>query len=218
MLNWLPENISSFGKNIDGIMYLIYYVVGAWFLLAEGILIYFLLRYRRKSHPTAAYAPGKTGKAMAWVLIPVALVLLCDIAIDAKGTAAWDELKVDMPDTQELVRIEGRQFAWNFRHAGSDGQLDTADDVVTNGQLFMKVNDKVKFELISKDVIHSFFVPNLRFKQDAVPGRKINGWFDATKTGTYGISCAELCGGGHSYMQASLVVLSPEDYEKWLKK
>jgi len=218
MFRWLPENISTFGHDIDGIMYLIYYVVGVWFLLAEGILIYFALRYRRRAGVAAAYAPAKTLRPMLWVLIPASLVLMCDLAIDAKGSPAWEKIKRDIPAHDCLVRVEARQFAWNFRHAGPDGVLDTADDVVTSGQLHVPVNKVVKFELVSKDVIHSFWAPNLRLKQDVVPGRAITGWFEPTRTGTFGIGCAELCGTGHGVMGATLIVQSQSDFDNWLKK
>jgi cytochrome c oxidase subunit II len=217
MLRWLPENISSFGRDIDSIMYLIYYVVGAWLILTEGLLIYFALRYRKSAHPKASPEAGKTRSALAWVLVPVMLVLVFDVAFDAHGSETWEKVKINLPEKPDLlIRIEGRQFAWNFRNAGKDGLLDTSDDIVTNGQLHVPVGKVVKFELVSKDVVHSFWVPNLRLKQDAVPGRLFNGWFDSNKTGEYGIGCAELCGAGHGVMGATLVVHSDADYAKWV--
>lgn len=218
MLRWLPENISSFGRDIDSIMYLIYYVVGAWLILAEGLLLYFVVRYRKSAHPVASGQNGKSRMALAWVLVPVLLVFICDVGIDAHGSEAWQNVKIDLPQKPDLlIRIEGRQFAWNFRNAGTDGILDTSDDIVSNGQLHVPVGKTVKFELISKDVVHSFWVPNLRLKQDAVPGRLINGWFDSNKIGEYGIGCAELCGAGHGVMGATLIVHSEADYAKWVE-
>jgi cytochrome c oxidase subunit 2 len=216
MLNWLPENISSFGRDIDGIMYLIYYVVGAWLILAEGVLIYFVVRYRRRPGVKAVHEPGKSMRALAWVVVPTILVFACDLIIDFHGTPAWAKIKTEIPQHDELIRIEGRQFAWNFRHAGKDKQLDTGDDIVTNGRLLVPVNRVVRFELVSKDVLHSFWVPALRLKQDAVPGRRINGWFDTNKTGQFGIGCAELCGNGHGIMAATLFVQADDEYEQWM--
>jgi len=218
MLRFLPENISSFGQAMDANMYLIYYLVGAWFILAEGLLIWFVWHYRRRPGRVATYQPGHTRKALAWVLVPTLLVLACDFAIDAKGSEIWRTIKLDTPKPDCLVRIEAQQFAWNFRHAGADLALETPDDVVTNGQLHVPVGKVVRFELVSKDVIHSFWVPNLRLKQDAMPGRTITGWFQADKIGHYGIGCAQLCGTGHRVMQATLIVESQADYESFLKK
>jgi cytochrome c oxidase subunit II len=218
MLRWLPENISTFGGDIDSIMYLIYYVVGAWLILAEGVLLWFLWHYRRKPGRKASPQSGSTRTALAWVVIPACAVLACDIAIDARGNEAWKTIKLDIPKTGDsLVRIEAQQFAWNFRHAGPDGKLDTPDDVVTNGQLHVPVDRIVRFELVSKDVLHSFWVPNLRLKQDSVRGRTIVGWFSATKVGQYGIGCAELCGTGHGVMQGTLIVQNQVDYDTFIQ-
>jgi cytochrome c oxidase subunit 2 len=96
--------------------------------------------------------------------------------------------------------------------------LDTSDDIQTLNQLTIPVARKIQFELLAEDVLHSLWIPNLRLKQDAVPGRTIRGWFEATKEGTYPIACAELCGSGHGTMKGELHVLGPPDYEKWLKE
>ena len=217
MLHWLPQNISTYGQSIDDVMRLIYYIVGAWFILAEAVLLYFVIRYRRRDGGHAGYAPGNTARALAWILVPAALILACDLGIDYAQEDVWNEIKLHIPtDVKQTVRIEGQQFVWNFRHPGKDGKLDTADDIVLINQLTVPVNEKIRFELSSKDVLHSFWVPELRLKQDAVPGRIINGWFAATKTGTYTIGCAELCGSGHTTMKAQLHVLNPADYAQWL--
>jgi cytochrome c oxidase subunit 2 len=218
MFNWLPQNVSSYGHEMDHLMWLIYYVVGAWFLVAEGLVFYFIFRYRNKPGVGAAYATGRGLKAASWVLIPAALVLICDLAIDAKAESVWHHIKQEIPTPDVQVRVEARQFAWTFRHAGPDGKFDTADDIVTNGELHVPVGKVVRFELTSKDVIHSFWLPNLRLKQDVVPGRMIPGWFKVEQVGTYGIGCAQICGNGHTVMGATLVVHSEEDYREWLKK
>ena len=219
MLSWLPQDISSNGHEIDGIMYLIYYVVGAWFIFAEGLLLYFVIRYRKKNGVRGKYLTGNTFKTACWVLIPAMLVLICDLAIDAKGEHVWEDIKMQIPKDYEInVRVEAQQFAWTFRHAGKSKIIGDPDNIVTNGELHVPVDAVVRFEVASKDVIHSLWIPNLRLKQDVVPDRTIPGWFKATKTGKYGIGCAQMCGVGHTVMGANLIVHTKEEYEQWLKK
>ena len=219
MLNWLPQDVSSNGHEIDAIMYLIYYVVGAWFILAEGLLFYFVIKYRKKTGVRAKYFTGNTFKTACWVFIPAALVLVCDLAIDARGEHVWKEIKMQITEDYDVnVRVDAQQFAWTFHHAGKSKIIGDPDNIVTNGELHVPVDAVVRFELASKDVIHSFWIPNLRLKQDVVPGRVIPGWFKATKVGKYGIGCAQMCGVGHTVMGGTLIVHTKEDYETWLQK
>ena len=109
----------------------------------------------------------------------------------------------------------GKQFEWNITYPGADGRLGTADDFVKRNQLHIPVNTKVRATLESEDVIHSFFLPNFRLKQDAVPGMRIPIWFDATKTGTWEIACAELCGLGHYRMKGTVTVHTAEEFNTW---
>jgi cytochrome c oxidase subunit 2 len=121
------------------------------------------------------------------------------------------------------VQVTGKQFNWEVRYPGPDGEFDasadsttgTLDDYQIDNEVHVPVNKVVRVMLASKDVIHSFFVPQLRLKQDAVPGRMITAWFEATQPGTYEIPCAELCGFGHSGMLGRLYVHTPEEYKAW---
>jgi len=103
-------------------------------------------------------------------------------------------------------------------YPGLDGKFGTPDDYSQENLLHVPVNHVVQVTLMSKDVIHSFFLPNLRLKQDAVPGREITVWFNATKSGDYEIPCAELCGFGHSNMKGYLKVNTPEEFQAWAKE
>jgi len=103
-------------------------------------------------------------------------------------------------------------------YPGPDGQFNTEDDLQLENDLHIPVGKVVRVILKSKDVIHSFFLPHLRLKQDCVPGREIVAWFEATKPGRYEIPCAELCGFGHSGMKGFLTVHSAEDYEAWVQE
>jgi cytochrome c oxidase subunit 2 len=120
-----------------------------------------------------------------------------------------------VPQTDFELRIMAKQFNWEVSYPGPDGKLGSDDDVKFDNDMHVPVNKPVRMVLTAADVIHSLFIPNLRFKQDLVPGREIVGWFEATKPGKYELPCAELCGFGHSGMKGWLFVHTPEDYKKW---
>ena len=220
MLRWLPESISTYGYRIDHVIQVIFIIVGVWFLLVEGVLIYFVIRYRRRAgqiEKTATFQAGTSFTSLLWVLVPAVLILGFDLGIDIVQGPVWDEIKLSLPVSDQTIRIKGRQFLWEFTEPGRDGLLDTKDDIQTQNQLTVPVHAKILFELQSADVIHSLWIPNLRLKQDAVPGRTIQGWFETTKEGTYPIACAELCGSGHGVMKGELHVVSTADYRKWME-
>jgi cytochrome c oxidase subunit 2 len=215
MLSDLPVNASSFGDEIDGVLAFVFYTTVAWFAVAELVLLWLVLRYRKRDGVRAAWMPATTLKAQAWVLAPAALILVFDFAIEAKSHHAWNLVKLQVPPHDLLVRITGRQFAWTFTYAGRDGVLDTPDDFETVNQLRVPRGAVVRFQLESHDVLHSFWVPALRLKQDAVPGRSFPGWFEATREGSYDIACAELCGAAHTSMRARLEVDSQSVHAAW---
>jgi cytochrome c oxidase subunit 2 len=128
----------------------------------------------------------------------------------------WYNVKQQLPEPYETVRIVGQQWAWSFVHPGADHELRTADDIKTVDELHVEVGKVYHFKLEARDVIHSFSVPVFRLKQDAVPGRVITGWFEATETGTHDIQCAEICGIGHGVMGAQIVIESPERHAAWV--
>lgn len=218
IMGWLPQNVSTFGGDIDRVFRLILYVVGVWFILAEGALLYFVLRYRRKNGRAASFNRGETWRELAWIFIPAVIVLVLDLGIDAAGGAAWDRVKEERPPATIAVQVKAKQFNWEFTYAGPDGKFGTADDITQENEMHVPVNQVVRLTLTSGDVIHSFFVPNLRLKQDIVPGRTIPAWFEATRLGSYPIACTELCGFGHYSMAGTLVVQSAQDYAQWLKE
>lgn len=218
MGSWLPENVSTFGGDVDEVFSLIFYITAVWFFLTEGLILYFIFRYRRKPGQKAAYVTGDTWGQFAWVLIPLAVVVILDVVIDVNGGEVWAKIKRQMPETDIVVRAAGKQFNWEFTYPGPDGKFGTDDDLQLDNDLHVPVGKPVRVILTSKDVIHSFFLPNFRLKQDAMPGREIAVWFQATKTGEFEIPCAELCGFGHSGMKGLVYVHTPEDYQKWIKE
>jgi len=214
--SWFPQNVSTFGGDVDWVFKLIFYVVGFWFLLSEGALFYFIIRYRRKPGEAAFFNRGDSKRELAWLLIPAAIVLALDLGIDAAAGPVWDIVKGTPPPADVSVRLDAKQFNWEFTYPGPDGKFDTADDLKLENELHVPVGKVVQVRLNSLDVIHSFFVPALRLKQDVMPGRKIMAWFNATQPGTYEIACAELCGFGHYSMHGVVVVHTAEDYQHWL--
>jgi cytochrome c oxidase subunit 2 len=218
MLNWfrwLPENVSTYGGDIDAVFALVYYLTLGWLVLTFGTIGWFLVRYRRGGGRPAAHVRGERLGEVAWILVPVALVLVLDFWIDLRGAPAWARVKVERPPAALTIRVTGKQFNWEVVYPGPDGRFDTADDRTFENELHVPVGQAVRLELRARDVIHSFFVPNLRLKQDVVPGRVIEAWFEATKPGEYEIPCAMLCGFGHSGMKGVLYVETPEAHARW---
>jgi cytochrome c oxidase subunit 2 len=240
---WLLPDVSTFGRDIDSLFYLVLAVTGVAFVLTEAALIIFLIRYRRREGRKAAYVHGNRRLEIGWTA--VAIVAFFSLAVIQAGT--WSAIKVNFPaeDKAVLVEITARQFAWHARYPGPDrtfGQVDSnlistdnplgivstdpngQDDILApEGSVHVPVNQDILIFLRSRDiaeheVIHSFFVPALRLKQDAVPGRTIKVWFNATRTGDYEIACAELCGLGHYRMRAVLTVETEDQFAAWLQK
>jgi cytochrome c oxidase subunit 2 len=211
-----PQSVSTFGGDIDHVFWLILYIVGFFFIVSEALLIYFAVRYRRRGRNTTAfYNRGDTSRQVAWVLVPAFVVLCFDLGIDAAGHRAWDLVKGTPPPAQVQVKVTAKQFNWNFTYPDANGKFDGADNVTLENELHVPVNKVVRLTLQSEDVIHSFWSPNLRLKQDVVPGRTIVAWFEATKPGHYEIACSELCGFGHYSMRGEVIVHTPDDYAKW---
>lgn len=218
-MNWswtLPEPASGLGSEIDSIYYLILVITGAIFLLVEVALLVFLVRFRRREGRQAAYTHGHTKLEVVWTLIPFVLVMVIAIA----STNVWLEAKAAertrVAESALPLRVTAKQFEWNVTYPGPDERLDTEDDFVKRNQLHLAVGRDVRIELTSEDVIHSFFVPDFRVKQDAVPGMLIPVWFQPTRTGEFPLGCAELCGLGHYRMKGSVTVHERDAFDRWV--
>jgi cytochrome c oxidase subunit 2 len=211
MMSWLPENVSTYGAEIDRLFYFIYYLTGVTFLLVQATLLVFVVMYRARPGRRATYSHGNTQLEVVWTVIPA--VILGALALASRST--WADIKARQPATDFVIQVTAKQFNWEVAFPGADGKLDTEDDIVMDNDFHVPVNKVVRIQLRSRDVIHSLFIPNLRLKQDAVPGRDIPVWFEATKPGKYEMPCAELCGFGHSGMKGYLFVDTPEDYAAW---
>ena len=211
MLRWLPEDVSTFGPDIDSLFHLIYYITGVTFILVTILMIWFLVAYRHKEGRRATYTHGNTTLEIIWTVIPAAIF----IALSFMSVSTWARVKRHAPDSDFEVGVTAKQFNWEMTYPGPDRKLGTSDDVEFDNDLHVPVNKVIRVHLSSKDVIHSFYLPNLRLRQDAVPGRTILVWFEATKPGKYELPCSQLCGFGHSGMKGWLYVHTPEEYQKW---
>ncbi len=214
MLRWLPEDVSPYGAGIDSLFYLIYYITAAAFILVTALMIIFLYQYRHNDNRRAIYTHGNTSLELVWTIIP-ALVF---IGLGLASKSLWEEIKLTIPETDEVIQITGKQFNWEILYPGPDREFETGDDYQVDNDIHVPVGKPIRVLLQSKDVIHSLFLPNLRFKQDTMPGRTIEAWFQANKPGKYEMPCAELCGFGHSGMKGWLYADTPEDYAAWFKK
>jgi cytochrome c oxidase subunit 2 len=210
----LPEGVSSYSGRIDDMFHLIMWITGIIFVVVELLLLYFLFRYRAKDGDgrKARYTHGNNRLEVVWTIIPA---LIC-VVLALLSRRVWTEIKQQIPTEALQIQVTGEQFSWTITYAGKDGQFGTDDDIVSLNQLHFPVGQKVVATLRSKDVIHSFYLPEFRVKQDAVPGMSTRIWFDATRTGSWEIACAELCGLGHYRMKGFVTVETPEEFQKWL--
>ena len=209
---WLPEGITTTAPEIDQLFYLVLTITGIAFCLVQVTLVWFLVRYRRREGRRATYTHGNTAVEIIWTVIPT--LILAFLAFHSQRV--WAKVRGTPPPPDVEIEVTGEQFAWNIRYAGADGMLNSADDITTINQLHLPVQQTVLVHIKSKDVIHSFFVPQFRMKQDAVPGLTSRMWVSATKTGNFEIACAELCGLGHYRMRGFLVIETPEAFQSWL--
>lgn len=212
---WLPPDISTHGHQIDHLFMFCLILTGVVFIATEVTLFWFMWRYDAKTNKdTVKYSHGSHNLEVVWTIVPAATLLF--IAIYQMN--AWADVKINTPDMPPTVEVTARQFEWRIRYPGPDGQLGTNDDLYTVNDMHIPVNQQILMNLKSMDVLHDYFVPNLRIKQDAIPGNTIPMWFTARQIGTYDIVCAELCGWGHYKMKGRLTVQSVEDYQAWLEQ
>jgi cytochrome c oxidase subunit II len=235
---WLPVGASESTSFIDGQFALTYVIMGIVFLAAQLGLGYLAWRYRDHASAKAVdYSHGNTTMELVWTVLTAILF----IGLNLMGSTVWAHERFEPAEAGAVqVEVTGMQFAWYFRYPGPDGKygatsaklmdpsaggeaavgLNTSDaaakDDVVTGTMYLPVNREVDLSLRAVDVIHSFFVPSLRFKQDAVPGLNIHMHIKPTAIGDYEIACAELCGLGHYKMHGMVHVVSQEDFDKWL--
>jgi cytochrome c oxidase subunit 2 len=213
-MQWiLPPSASTFAGDIDFLYYLILGITGVAFVVVEVGLLWFAIRYRARPGRRATYTHGNLRAEVVWTAIPAVTV----VALGLMSGGVWSNIKGrhSVPAEALPYRVTARQFEWHVTHPGPDRVLDTPDDFTLRNQLHLPVSRPVVIHLGSEDVIHSFFVPAFRVKQDAVPGMHIQVWFEATEVGAYELGCAELCGLGHYRMGAMVTVHESREFEEW---
>jgi len=235
---WPPEVISTHGAAVDQQFVLTLIIAGAAFFFAQLGLGYIIWRFRGRGTERASFWHESHKLEFTWTLV-TAIVF---VGLAVKGNLIWASYVVaGAPPDALTIEVTAQQFAWNIRYPGPDGRFgrtdprlinDAAtnflgldpkdpageDDITTQNILAVPVNRPVRIILRTKDVTHSFFVPHLRVKQDAVPGLAIPIHFTATKTGEYEVACAELCGMQHYKMRSRLLIMQEQEYQNWLKQ
>jgi cytochrome c oxidase subunit 2 len=212
---WLPRDVSAHGGAVDHLFYLILWITGAVFVGTEGVLFWFMWRYEDSAHRAPArFVHGSHALEVIWTIVPAGVLLFMAFY----QLSAWAEAKMDQPAILPTVEVSARQFEWRLRYPGRDGKLGTRDDLFLVNDLHLPAGEEVLVELKSMDVLHSFFLPNLRVKQDAVPGMTIPVWFKPSEPGQYDLICAELCGWGHYKMKGRLTIEPRADFERWLEQ
>jgi cytochrome c oxidase subunit II len=215
---WLPKDVSDIGHNIDHLFMFILVLTGIVFIGTELALFWFLWKYDGKTNKQPVkFTHGSHTLEICWTIVPAATLLF--IAIYQMNT--WAAAKMRRPTDAgrpmaPTVEVTARQFEWRIRYPGKDETLGTPDDLFSINELHVPVNEETLVDLKSADVLHSFFLPNLRVKQDAVPGMKIPVWFRPVEEGKFDIVCAELCGWGHYKMKGQITIESRAAYNKYL--
>lgn len=238
---WLPPNISNTeaAQSVDSLINWLHVFMAVIFIGWAIFFVYCLVKFRQRPGHKASYSEikAKPAKYAEIIVAAVEAVLLLGLSVPI-----WAQVKTKLPteeDNPVHVRVVGEQFQWDFHYPGDDGVfgrtrpefvdaatnvlgLDPDDpkgeDDVFSPELHFPVNRPVICEVTSKDVIHSFWLPVLRIKQDAIPGMRVPVWFEAKETGNYEVACAQLCGNNHYSMRALMTVHATEgEFDTWLE-
>src|ERR1700734_3086879 len=209
LVKWLnasalfPREASTIAPYADALYFflLLLTVVG---LTLVGILVFgFSIRYRKEKHPVAIQVEGSTLLEATWTIIPLALFLIVFV---------WGALlyfRIYNPPANSMnIYVVGKQWMWKAEHPGGQHEIDS---------LHVPINRQVQLTMISQGVFHSFSIPAFRVKREAIPGRYSTVWFEATTPGTYHLFCTQYCGTNHSQMIGEVVVMTPDDFKKWLQ-
>jgi cytochrome c oxidase subunit 2 len=230
---WTP--IASNWRYIDDTIIVTFWITGAVFVAIVAFMAYCVVRFRHTEGRQAAYQP-ENKKLEWWLTVGTAIGVG---AMLAPGLLVWNQF-VTVPAAATEIEVMGQQWRWSYRLPGKDGRLGTTDTrnvsadnplglnpndpngqddvVIESGDLHLPIGKPVKVLLRSIDVLHDFYVPEFRAKMDMVPGSVTYFWFTPTRTGTFDVLCAELCGVAHAQMRSTVVVEEEGKYRAWLEK
>jgi cytochrome c oxidase subunit 2 len=202
---FLPPAGSTIASDVDPLWNFIFYVSVILFALVGGAIVFFLVRYRRRTEgELTSGVDHNLPLEIVWTAVPTVLILI----VFVWGFKGFLKMQVPPGDAIE-VKVTGQRWFWTF---------DYPDGVNSVNELVVPVDKPVKLLMSSTDVIHSFYVPNFRIKMDVVPNRYTITWFEATRTGDYNLFCTEYCGKGHSEMLGVVRVVNEREYDEWLEK
>lgn len=218
LLERLVPQASTYARDLDLLVEMIFWIVAFWFTLTQIAFFWLLVRFRKRDGQKADYYDGSEWRIKRWITYPHLAVLVFDVFIVIGAVKVWYNVKQFLPPAEQTVRVISQQWAWTFVHPGADGQIDTADDIITVDELRLRVGTKYHYKLESRDVLHSFSIPVFRLKQDAIPGRVITGWFEPTLAGSFDVQCTEICGIGHGIMGARVIIESDEAHAAWIEQ
>jgi cytochrome c oxidase subunit 2 len=198
-----PTEASTISRQVDGLYVLLLSVTGGVTLLVFAVIIFFIFKYQHKRHPVAEPIEGSTFLEIGWSVIPLGIFML----FFAWGASIYIAEAKPPKDAME-VYVVAKQWMWKFQYQTGQSEINT---------LHIPVNRPVRLTMISQDVIHSFYAPEMRVKADVLPGRYTTTWFQPIKAGRYHLFCAEYCGTQHSGMIGEIDVMEPSAYEAWLQ-
>ncbi|HJU93843.1 MAG TPA: cytochrome c oxidase subunit II [Pyrinomonadaceae bacterium] len=199
----VPERASSFAWKVDALYFYLSGVTLFFTLLISATLIFFVIRYRRRSpYEIPRPVAGSHKLETIWTIIPFVIAMTMFVW---GATVYFEQYKP--PQNAIEVYVVGKQWMWKLQHATGQREIN---------ELHVPVGRKIKLIMTTEDVIHDFFVPAFRTKADVVPGRYQTIWFEATKPGRYHLFCAEYCGMNHSGMTGSVIVMEPREFDDWL--
>lgn len=198
-----PSAIST-TEAVDFVFFYIFGISAVMLLGITAVMIWFVVKYNRKRHPRPEPSPRyNVLLEITWTVIPTLIVL----TMFWYGWEGYTTLRNVPPDALE-VKVSARMWSWNFTYPNGK----------SSERLVVPAGRAIKLDIVSEDVLHSFYVPAFRIKRDAVPGMTTHAWFRAPEPGSYDIFCAEYCGLAHSQMITTVEALPEEEFEEWYRK